>query len=134
LHTISKENVADFFRVLDQDELGEITVEQLRSLRLVPELNFGEDDIEALAKDSDKDGSGRLSQEELYKALTQGDVAFNMVKRARGRTQAKPNTCDRETLLGWMRDEYETMSALCSLPTSIAFFLVFFIIFKIFRN
>mmetsp|Transcript_52777 Transcript_52777/g.94891 ORF Transcript_52777/g.94891 Transcript_52777/m.94891 type:complete len:1172 (-) Transcript_52777:100-3615(-) len=130
LHSITKENVEELFEVLDQNERGELSHHDLKMLQDVRELNLTDDDIMNLIKDCDKDESGKISMDELYKAFTQGSIVHKHVLAflGQGPKTHKVNECDRETLLNYLREEHETKDALWSLPPTLIFFISFFYI------
>mmetsp|Transcript_146752 Transcript_146752/g.365968 ORF Transcript_146752/g.365968 Transcript_146752/m.365968 type:complete len:1169 (-) Transcript_146752:49-3555(-) len=130
LHTITRENVQELYRVLDTEEKGEISKEDLLRLRDAPGLSLTENDIYALADDCDKDDSGQISVDELYTALTQGTLAFNLVKESLGKSA---KTVDEKSLeltkvIKFLEVEYETSSALWSLPQTLTLFALFMIL------
>eukprot|EP00929_Paragymnodinium_shiwhaense_P101447 TRINITY_DN6453_c0_g1_i1.p1 TRINITY_DN6453_c0_g1~~TRINITY_DN6453_c0_g1_i1.p1 ORF type:complete len:1133 (+),score=323.86 TRINITY_DN6453_c0_g1_i1:100-3498(+) len=130
IHCITKDNVAELHSVLDTEEQGEVSTQDLEQLQMIPELNMSQQDIEDLMRDCDADGSGKVSVDELYKAITTGSIAFKKMIVDLNRTGAsklKENECSREDLLGWMEEEYETNSALWSLPQTFFLFMLFFI-------
>mmetsp|Transcript_94736 Transcript_94736/g.203489 ORF Transcript_94736/g.203489 Transcript_94736/m.203489 type:complete len:1171 (-) Transcript_94736:72-3584(-) len=129
LHAVTKENVQELFNVLDQEERGEVALEDLQVLRSVPDVTLTQADIEDLMKDCDKDGSGRVSPDEFYKALTQGEVAFSLLMDSLNKKSREVNTaeCDRESLIDYLHEEYDTSSALWSMPQTMLLFLIFFL-------
>jgi len=130
IHTISRDNVQELFSVLDADGSGQIAKESLQVIRSVPNISLTEEDVTVLANDCDKDGSGRLSMDELYKAFTQGELAFSMVKDSLGKKSAQidESNMPREKLILWVSEEYETQSALWSLPTTFVLFVLFMVL------
>lgn len=130
LHSITKENVEELFEVLDQNERGELSHHDLSILQDVKELNLTDDDIKNLLADCDKDDSGKISIDELYKAFTQGSIVHKHVLNflGQGPKTTSHKECDRTTLLHYLREEHETKDALWSLPPTLIFFISFFII------
>mmetsp|Transcript_94426 Transcript_94426/g.299713 ORF Transcript_94426/g.299713 Transcript_94426/m.299713 type:complete len:127 (+) Transcript_94426:130-510(+) len=94
LHTISKKDVEDLFGVLDTEERGEISRDDLLILRQIPGLCLTSEDVENLVNDADKDNSGKVNQDELFKALTQGELAYNLVLAALGQKKAALKTTE----------------------------------------
>jgi len=127
LHAITKQDVHDLVNQLDVEERGEISVDELLVLKTIPDLHIAEEDIKALVNDCDKDKSGKVSAEELYKALTQGDFAFGMTKDFLNKksTAVKTNECKRDAHIEWLHKEYDTDSALWSLPQTLMLFVAF---------
>jgi len=129
LHTITKKDVEDLYAVLDTEEKGDINRDDLLVLRQIPGLCLTSEDVDNLINDADKDNSGKVNQDELFKALTQGELAYSVVLAALGQKKAalKTTECDKEDLIEFLRYEYETKSSLWSLPQTLMFFLCFFI-------
>jgi len=128
LHKISKENVEELFVLLDKEERGEISSNDLMVLQQVPDMCLTQEDIENLCKDADRDLSGKVGIEELWQALTQGEIAYNLAMQTLGQRKAlKTTECKKEDLVAFLRAEYNTKSALKSLPQTCILFLAFFI-------
>mmetsp|Transcript_13404 Transcript_13404/g.31474 ORF Transcript_13404/g.31474 Transcript_13404/m.31474 type:complete len:1091 (-) Transcript_13404:315-3587(-) len=130
LHSITRENVEELVAILDNNDMGEITKEDLKELQTVPDLELTDEDIEEIAKDCDKDQSGRISVEELHKALTTGSISFKKVLEALGkkRDRRKPTECEREDLVKFLHEEYEVSSALWALPTTFVTLAVYMVL------
>jgi hypothetical protein len=127
VHTITRENVQELFGVLDTEGRGEIPKESLQVIRSVPNITLTEADVIDLANDCDKDGSGSLSADELYKAFTQGELAFGMVKDSLGKKNkaVDESNIPRKDVIEFLQEEYETQSALWSLPMTFILFVTF---------
>mmetsp|Transcript_31619 Transcript_31619/g.69236 ORF Transcript_31619/g.69236 Transcript_31619/m.69236 type:complete len:1071 (-) Transcript_31619:108-3320(-) len=127
LHHITKENVQELVDVLDRDDAGDIATEDLRMLKQVPDIDLTDQDIKDLVKDCDKAGTGKTNVDDLYMALTQGSIAFSVLLDSLNKSgvKVKSNECDREDLLRWMHEEYNTASALWSLPQTVVLFVCF---------
>ena len=125
LHNITLADVQAVFDILDPGEKGYITRSECFALTQVQNVKVSQQYLQDLCEDADKDNSGTVSAEEFLKALTTGQVAFNFLKESLGKgpKEVKQNECDRSDLLAWLKEEYETMSALYSMPT--VFLLLF---------
>ena len=99
----------------------------LQVIRSVPNITLTEADVIDLANDCDKDGSGSLSADELYKAFTQGELAFGMVKDSLGKKNkaVDESNIPRKDVIEFLQEEYETQSALWSLPMTFILFVTF---------
>ncbi|CAE7523171.1 pkd2 [Symbiodinium microadriaticum] len=131
LHSITLTDVQAVFDILDPGEKGYITRSECFALTQVQNVKVSQQYLQDLCEDADKDNSGTVSADEFLKALTTGQVAFNFLKESLGKgpKEMKQNECDRSDLLAWLKEEYETMSALYSMPT--VFFLLFSYIYFI---
>eukprot|EP00931_Biecheleriopsis_adriatica_P062562 TRINITY_DN3772_c0_g2_i1.p1 TRINITY_DN3772_c0_g2~~TRINITY_DN3772_c0_g2_i1.p1 ORF type:complete len:969 (-),score=168.89 TRINITY_DN3772_c0_g2_i1:31-2937(-) len=118
LHAITNSDVAALFDVLDPEEKGQIPVPLVFSLLELPRIALTHADLKCLCEDADRDCSGFVTPEEFFTALTFGEVAFSIVKAILNKKPPENNMseCSREELLQWLKDEYETTSALFSLP------------------
>jgi hypothetical protein len=130
LHAISLENAQELFDVLDVSERQELSTEDLRVLKTVPDLDLSDEDMDALIKDCDRDGNGKISLQFLYQALQQGSLVQRAVlaELGQGPKVFKKNECQREELLEFLEYENETSDALCSLPITLVAFFLFFIL------
>lgn len=143
IHSITKANVEELVEVLvsnaysDAKE-GQVSTKDLLHIRCIPDLaeQLSEEDIAALLKDADKDRSGLVSIDELFKALTQGELAFNVLKKDLKKTKnsTRKAECEIKELLGFMQDEYETTTSLFSLPSTFCLFVSFFICVSVHFN
>lgn len=128
LHLITRSVVQELYSALDAEDTGEVLVDDLNIIMDIPELGIREEDIENLQNDCDTEGNGKVSFEALFKALTMGSLAFKTVLESfKPNKMLKSNECSREGMIAFMTDEYDTMSALWSLPQTILLFVVFFI-------
>jgi len=130
LHAITIENTQELFAILDVSERGELSVEDLRVLKTIQDLELTDDDIDLLIKDCDKDNSGKVNASELHAALQQGSLVYKTVlnELGQGPKVFKATECTRDDLLDFLNDENDTMEALCSMPlTMLAFGLFFFL-------
>eukprot|EP00913_Durusdinium_trenchii_P034618 g32388.t1 len=129
LYQVARKDVDELFAIFDVEGSGEISIEELMEINKVEGLVLTSSDVEALGRDADKDGSGLISAKELYKAMIQGEVAYNLVKKSINQEsfaqQLAPGECLIDDLIEWMRNEYETNSDLWSLPQTICLFAVF---------
>lgn len=131
LHAISMENAQELFDVLDSAERGtELSTEDLRVLRTIPDLHLSDEDIDNLIRDCDKDDTGKISLPELYQALHQGSLVYKTVlnELGQGPKVYNKNECTRDELLLFLNDEDDRMQALCSLPITLVSFLLFFLL------
>lgn len=127
IHTITLRDVEDLFDVLDADGSGSIGSDEVLALQLVEGLDLSTADLQNIVDDADRDKSGSITAGELFKALTTGEVAFNLVKASLGKKleEVKFDECTRDELLDWLKLEYETNSALWALPLTALIFLSF---------
>ncbi|CAE7198729.1 pkd2 [Symbiodinium natans] len=130
LHNITLADVQAVFDILDPGEKGYITRSECFALTQVQNVKVSQQYLQDLCEDADKDNSGTVSADEFLKALTTGQVAFNFLKESLGKgpKEMKQNECDRADLLAWLKEEYETTSALYSMPT-VFFLLLSYIYF-----
>jgi len=121
LHLVTFKDVQELFHVMDDNKKGFVSGSDLMMLQAVAGVKLSEQDLRELVRDADKDGSGNISAEELYDAITKGAIAFNVVKEnlRKKEVELKSHQCEREKLIEWMKWEYETSTALWSLPTVI---------------
>eukprot|EP00933_Yihiella_yeosuensis_P055854 TRINITY_DN5478_c0_g1_i1.p1 TRINITY_DN5478_c0_g1~~TRINITY_DN5478_c0_g1_i1.p1 ORF type:complete len:1043 (+),score=157.89 TRINITY_DN5478_c0_g1_i1:55-3183(+) len=127
IHTVSREEVDELFQVLDTKGKGKISANDVMTLQYVETLKLSEAELLSLSRESDKFKTGWITSEGLFKALTNGTVAFNLIRESLGKREkeSKNTECDRQILLDWMNMEYETSTALWSLPLVIATFISF---------
>eukprot|EP00931_Biecheleriopsis_adriatica_P102353 TRINITY_DN77334_c0_g1_i1.p1 TRINITY_DN77334_c0_g1~~TRINITY_DN77334_c0_g1_i1.p1 ORF type:complete len:955 (+),score=165.10 TRINITY_DN77334_c0_g1_i1:32-2896(+) len=127
VHLVTRQDVDDIFDVMDTEGKGYLTSQGIMTLQCIEDLSLSIQDLSEMCADADKDKSGHINAEELYHAMTEGTLAFNCVKESLGKRQHEITTtsCEREQLLEWMKYEYETNSALWSLPVSLAMLVVF---------
>lgn len=129
LYQVTRADVDELFAIFDVEGSGEISIEELMEISKVEGLVLTTDDVKALGKDADKDSSGLISAKELYKAIIQGEVAYNLVKKSINEQsfaqQLSSGECLIDDLIEWMRHEYETDSDLWSLPQTICLFAIF---------
>ena len=74
LYQVTKEDVDELFAIFDVEGSGEISIEELMEINKVEGLALSENEVKALGRDADKDGSGLISKKELYKAIIQGEA------------------------------------------------------------
>jgi hypothetical protein len=126
MHEVTMAEVEELHSCLDDEDMGEVTLEQLGALRQIEELKLNDDDIFELMKECDTDGSSNVNVKELYKALTLGSVAAKLVlDRLKGVTTLHADECSRQDLVDFMTDHHEVESSLWSLPQTMVLFLVF---------
>eukprot|EP00439_Symbiodinium_sp_Y106_P024442 s2546_g2.t7 len=127
IHLVTQKDTLELFRVLDDGRKGTINATDLMTLQAVDTVKLNESDLKALVHDADRDGNGHCTAEDLYHALTQGVLAFNLVKEGlrKKEVELKSHQIEREKLLEWMKFEYETSTALWSLPMTIGSFIAF---------
>eukprot|EP00440_Ansanella_granifera_P023268 gb/GFBE01025268.1/.p1 GENE.gb/GFBE01025268.1/~~gb/GFBE01025268.1/.p1 ORF type:complete len:974 (+),score=227.42 gb/GFBE01025268.1/:1-2922(+) len=128
LHKISTADVQKLFSIFDTEGCGEISLEELSEIKKVKALTLTAQDVADLCKDADKDGTGMITASQLYKALTEGEVAFNMVKKMLHTEQMKefkPDECFINDLIDCVNHDYEVNSALWSLPQTVVLFTLF---------
>ncbi|CAJ1361197.1 unnamed protein product [Effrenium voratum] len=129
LYQVTVKDVEELFAIFDVEGFGEISLEELMEIKKVKGLVLSAEDVQALGRDADKDGSGLVSVNELYKALTQGEVAYNLIKKSINEesfiSQMGDGECLIDDLIEFMRHEYETNSDLWSLPQTLLLFAVF---------
>ncbi|CAK9114088.1 Polycystin-2 (Curly up) (Cup) (Polycystic kidney disease 2 protein homolog) (Transient receptor potential cation channel subfamily P member 2) [Durusdinium trenchii] len=139
LYQVARKDVDELFAIFDVEGSGEISIEELMEINKVEGLVLTSSDVEALGRDADKDGSGLISAKELYKAMIQGEVAYNLVKKsinqesfaqqlAPGVTRPVLSTRDEcliDDLIEWMRHPRPVSKDLWSLPQTICLFAVF---------
>ncbi|CAE7592964.1 PKD2 [Symbiodinium pilosum] len=129
LYQVTVSDVQELFAIFDVEGSGEISMEELMEIKKVQGLGLTKDDIAALGRDADKDGSGLISVNELYKAFIQGEVAYNLIKKSINEENKVQHLAEGECLIDdlidWMRQEYETNADLWSLPQTLLLFCVF---------
>jgi len=135
LHTITVENVAELFDVLDETERGELTIDEISILKSIPDLKFTQEDIDGLVEDCTKNYDGdekepRITKDALYGAFHQGTLVERAVMEelGAGPKSFDVGTCTRDELLEFLEHEDETMDALCSLPITMLAFVLFFVL------
>ncbi|CAD7957645.1 unnamed protein product [Amoebophrya sp. A120] len=133
LHLITRAEVVELFNILDQNNSGEITREDLLILASIPGSNFSETHVNSIMEDCDRDGNGIITIEELFKAVTQGTMAFSvMLDEVSGRRIHGTNDeCSREHLLRYMKHQFNKDDACFSLPFTLLFFTVFLFLIQI---
>jgi len=129
-HNITRDNVKELFEALDGNESGELSHSDLSVLKSIADLKLTDTDIADLIKDCDKDRTGAISVEELYEALTCGSIVYKNVlnQLEKGAKATKTTECSREDLRMFLHEEYDTNSALWSLPSTLLIFFLFMII------
>ncbi|CAE7474378.1 PKD2L1 [Symbiodinium natans] len=129
LYQVTVADVHELFAIFDVEGSGEISMEELMEINKVQGLTLTKDDIAALGRDADKDGSGLISVNELYKAFIQGEVAYNLIKKSINEENDVQHLAEGECLIDdlieWMRHEYDTNADLWSLPQTLLLFCVF---------
>ncbi|CAE7573165.1 PKD2 [Symbiodinium sp. CCMP2592] len=129
LYQVTVADVHELFAIFDVEGSGEISMEELMEIKKVQGLTLSKEDIAALGRDADKDGSGLISVNELYKAFIQGEVAYNLIKKSINEENDVQHLAEGECLIDdlieWMRQEYDTNADLWSLPQTLLLFCVF---------
>lgn len=128
LHSIALSDVQALFDILDPGEKGHITRGECFSLLQIQNVKISRSYLRDLCEDADKDNSGTITAEEFLKALVTGKVAFNYLKESlnKGVKEMKQNECDRSDLIEWLQQEYETTSALYSMPSVLILCVAYF--------
>merc|ERR1719428_2200858 len=91
-HSITMEECAGLFRILDLSQNGELAVEELKQLQAVPGLKLTEEDIMTLMKDCDTIGDGVVDLDEFFKVVTTGSLSFNhLLMELQGASTLKEN-------------------------------------------
>eukprot|EP00438_Fugacium_kawagutii_P007823 Skav212602 [mRNA] locus=scaffold2176:89091:89627:- [translate_table: standard] len=81
VHLITTEDIEELFHAFEV--YGEkIPTSELVRLCSVDGTHLSAEDIAEWIKDSDKDGTGEVSVEDVHKGITEGAAAFSLVKRA----------------------------------------------------
>jgi hypothetical protein len=126
IHDVTKKDVQDLMKALDFEGKGSITANDVMMIKYVDDLILTESDIRSIAKAADTSG-GTIYLDDLFKAMTTGSIAFGLIKEGLGKRQkeVKVYECDRSDLIDWMKNEYETTTALWSLPITILTFVSF---------
>ncbi|CAD7940651.1 unnamed protein product [Amoebophrya sp. A120] len=96
----------------------------------MPGSKLTEENVRQMAEDCDRDGNGVISVDELFKAITQGSLVFNIVlKEVRGDRNAKDvrtqEECTRPQLVTYLRFQFTKNDACFSLPFTFVFFTCF---------
>ncbi|CAJ1371336.1 unnamed protein product [Effrenium voratum] len=127
LHSITLSDVQAVFDILDPGEKGYITRNECHALQQLSNVKLSRSYLIDLCEDADQDNSGTVTAEEFLKALTTGKVAFNYLRESlnKGPKEVRQNECDRSDLLVWLKHEYETTSALYSMPTVFLLLIVY---------
>ncbi|CAE7925459.1 PKD2, partial [Symbiodinium necroappetens] len=129
LYQVTVADVHELFAIFDVEGSGEISMEELMEIKKVQGLTLSKEDIAALGRDADKDGSGLISVNELYKAFIQGEVAYNLIKKSINEENDVQHLAEGECLIDdlieWMRQEYDINADLWSLPQTLLLFCVF---------
>eukprot|EP00931_Biecheleriopsis_adriatica_P062561 TRINITY_DN3772_c0_g1_i1.p1 TRINITY_DN3772_c0_g1~~TRINITY_DN3772_c0_g1_i1.p1 ORF type:complete len:971 (-),score=160.93 TRINITY_DN3772_c0_g1_i1:190-3102(-) len=135
LHAVTNSDVAGIFDVLDPEEKGQIPTSMIFSLLQLPRIALTSYDLKCLCEDADRDGSGFVTPDEIFQALTLGTVAFNIIKGMVNKStrEIDMHECSREDLLTWVKKEYEVTSALYSMPLVFAVLVayLFFVSFHV---
>ncbi|CAD7955849.1 unnamed protein product [Amoebophrya sp. A25] len=133
LHLITRAEVVELFNILDQNNSGEITREDLLILASIPGSKFTEVHVNSIMEDCDRDGNGIITIEEMFKAVTQGTMAYTvMLDEVSGRRIHGANDeCSREALLRYMKHQFNKDDACFSLPFTLLFFAVFLFLIQI---
>ena len=92
-------------QILDTNQTGEITREDLLVLAAIPGSKFTDAHVKFIMEDCDKDGNGVISIDELFKAVTQGSLAFSVLltEVSGKRTEIKTDQCSRDQLCTYMK-------------------------------
>mmetsp|Transcript_75659 Transcript_75659/g.133554 ORF Transcript_75659/g.133554 Transcript_75659/m.133554 type:complete len:980 (+) Transcript_75659:82-3021(+) len=130
LHKITKQDIDEVFNLFDAEGSGEISLEELMEIKKVEGLQLTGSDLKTLCEDADKEQTGMITSMELFRAITQGELAFNMLKKAlnpEALREFKPTVCSINELIDYLREDYEITEALWSLPVTGAIFFSFLI-------
>lgn len=130
LHLITRPEIVELYNIIDSNNSGEITKEDLLILCSIPESRFTEAHVDLIMEDCDKDGNGVISVDELYKAVTQGTLVFSvLVNEVSGKRVDRPaDECSRDQLLRYMKWQFNKNDACFSLPFTLVFFFVFLLL------
>ncbi|CAJ1399010.1 unnamed protein product [Effrenium voratum] len=128
VHLITQEDVENVLLNFEEHEAsGHVSTLELVRLAGLDGTYLTSEEIRDWIKDADKDGLGRVTAEDLHRAITKGSVAFSLVKKAMfGKEQEhKLTECSLDEILKWLHYEYEKNSNLWSLPQTLVLFSVF---------
>ncbi|CAD7971348.1 unnamed protein product [Amoebophrya sp. A25] len=136
LHSVTRREVVELFMILCPDATRktkqgiplEINSDDLLILCSIPGTRLTADQIKQMAEDCDRDGNGIITVDELYNAITQGSLAFNIVlKEVRGDKGSLKNVeeCNRNQLVKYLRYQFNKNDACFSLPFTFLFFTMF---------
>ncbi|CAE7474410.1 pkd2 [Symbiodinium natans] len=106
---------------------GTIESQELVKLCALDGLGLTAQDVKDWIKDSDLEGLGEVSVEDVHRGLTRGSVAFTLVKKTLfGQEKDHKSTeCSLTELLDWLKYEYDKKSNLWSLPETLLLFFTF---------
>lgn len=132
VHLVSKMDSQNLFTVLDPMDRQELPLADLDKLRQVKGpgggVIFTEDEFKVLKEDCGKRGTGKFNADDLHWALTEGDLAYHVVKGSLvKKIKVGRNECTRDDLIAWMKYEHESKQALFSLPLAIVLFIIFIV-------
>jgi len=123
LHKITKQDIDEVFNLFDAEGSGEISLEELMEIRKVEGLRLTSTDLKTLAVDADKEQSGMITSAELHRAITQGEMSFNMLRKSLNPDalrEFKPTVCSINELLDFLHSDYDTRESLWSLPLTVS--------------
>lgn len=102
VHLITTEDIEELFHAFEVYE--KIPTSELVRLCSVDGTHLSAEDIAEWIKDSDKDGTGEVSVEDVHKGITEGAAAFSLVKRALfGEEKELAHSCRFSMLLSPVR-------------------------------
>lgn len=126
--SLEKHEVQQIFDAMDEKRRGEIEAESLMEILNVDGISLTREDVLCLIKDADRDGTGMINVKDMYRAFTQGEFTFNLVKEELAKREedaTKIVEVPRECLIQWMSEEHAASTNLWSLPSTVALFFAF---------
>ncbi|CAL1135238.1 unnamed protein product [Cladocopium goreaui] len=129
VHLITAEDIEELFHAFEVYDPDLIPTSELVRLCGVDGTHLSAEEIADWIKDSDKNGTGEASIEDVHRGITEGSAAFALVKRALfgEEKEHKITECSIHDLLHWMHYEYDKKSKLWSLPETLFLFAAFVI-------
>jgi Ca2+-binding EF-hand superfamily protein len=126
MYKITFDEVYELYSLMDPEGQGDVPTDALSVFQSITELGLTADDIKALANECDADQSGKISCQELFKALTVGSVAMRQILQGfSGHKKLGQGEVDRQDLIDFMEDHYNKETALWSLPQTVLLFVSF---------
>jgi len=131
LQSITRKDVVQFYEALNYEETDKLMEQDLSVLEKIPDLNFSSKDVSDIFQDCDADDDGKVSVDELYKALIHGSIAANVAIRAlQNSYTGTKHECRREDLIEFLDHEHTTRDAFWSLPWTFAIFFVWILLLR----
>ncbi|CAE7573177.1 pkd2 [Symbiodinium sp. CCMP2592] len=125
VHLISVDDVQELFYAFGV--YGTLDTRELVKLCVLDGLGLTAQDVKEWIQDSDAEGIGEVTVEDVHRGLTRGNVAFTLVKKTLfGQEKDHKSTeCSLTELLDWLKFEYDKKSNLWSLPETLLLFFAF---------